>query len=260
MQKTWTLLWILLPVAALAWHYGPGQADLARDQASDHWRLAESAEASGNWKEAAKQYQLAHKALPEEAVHERRRLSISHAKARIQNGEMIPGQEQLIDVIAEMEEDKSTAPALMAAARSELAAASYYAAWLMRMEGATAEEWKPEAERARQQFRLLAETGQIRDASVLESVDKNLEATIRLEQMDLSTLLAQPPPKNCPKNCKSLSQRKRKQCQSRCQSDGKKKKKENKDEKKQNKKKKEKKDGRKEIKKAGASEREEGGS
>ncbi len=106
-------------------------------------------------------------------------------------------------------------------ATDELARSSYYAAWIMRLEGAAADEWKPEAERARQQFRLLAERaedGKSQDAALFK---RNLEATIRLEQMDLNTLLAKPLPKKCC-NCKSLSQRKRKQCQAQCKAAGKK--------------------------------------
>jgi hypothetical protein len=41
--------------------------------------------------------------------------------------------------------------------RANVGTASYYAAWLMRLEGAAREEWTAEAENARQHFRLLSE-------------------------------------------------------------------------------------------------------
>ena len=104
--------------------------------------------------------------------------------------------------------------------RHELAMSGYYAAWLMRLEGATEEEWMTEAERARQGFRWLAEQADQRGEATSDVYRQNLEATIRLQQMDLSTLLAKPLPKKCPKNCRGLCQRKRKQRQSRCQSSG----------------------------------------
>jgi hypothetical protein len=121
--------------------------------------------------------------------------------------------------------------AIVEQATDELARSSYYAAWIMRLEGAAPDEWKPEAERARQQYRLLAERAESRlslressaggDAADAGLFKRNLEATIRLEQMDLSTLLARPLPKKCC-NCKNLSQRKRKQCQAQCKAGGKK--------------------------------------
>ena len=94
---------------------------------------------------------------PEENVADRRRLELAEAYHRIQAGEMIEGQEKLEQLLADLQQDEKGDPVLLASARHELARSSYYAAWLMRLEGATAEEWKPEAERARQQFRLLAE-------------------------------------------------------------------------------------------------------
>jgi hypothetical protein len=174
-------------------------------------------------------------------------------------GELIQSQEQLEQLLSDLEAEDDRDPELTASVRHELATASYFTAWLMRLEGATADEWKPEAERARQQYRLLAEQADDEQPAPSAAADdraaafkKNLESTIRLEQMDLSVLMSMPLPKDCPKNCKNLSQRKRKQCQSRCKGEGKgKKKKEGK------------KDARQEIKKqknAGLNVRGEGGS
>ena len=72
---------------------------------------------------------------------------------------MIEGQEQLQKLLTRLEANPDQDPELRKTVSAELAAASYYTAWVMRLEGATAEEWKPEAEQARQQFRLLAERG-----------------------------------------------------------------------------------------------------
>ena len=150
---------------------------------------------------------------------------------RINAGEMIEGQEQLGKLLAKFEAGDEASPAgaasaeqkatLVEQATDELARSSYYAAWIMRLEGAAPDEWKPEAERARQQYRLLAERAADGNAADAGLFQRNLEATIRLEQMDLSTLLARPLPKKCC-NCKNLSQRKRKQCQAQCKAGGKK--------------------------------------
>ena len=47
--------------------------------------------------------------------------------------------------------------ALQARVRETLAESQYYLAWLMRLEGVAREEWLPELESARQNYRLLAE-------------------------------------------------------------------------------------------------------
>ncbi len=217
--------WLVVPIAVVALHFGPGQNHLGRDKAGFFASSAEAAVARSDWPQADRLLNYAIQALPEDADYDRRRLEIAHAKARIYSGDMIGGQEQLQSLIEEMEQiPAAEAEAdLMAAARHELATASYYAAWIMRLEGASADEWKPETTRARQQFRLLAEQSAEEDED-RESFAMNVEATIKLEQMDLAVLMALPPPKNCPKGCKNLSQRKRKQCQSRCRSSGKEKK------------------------------------
>lgn len=214
--------WLLLPIAALAWHFGPGRAALERDLASDSLRLASSAGAAENWTGAAAAFRSAGQRLPESDVQDRRRIALAEALAQVRGGALVDGQEQLESLVTELENDPSADAQLLASVRAELATASYYAAWMMRLEGATPEEWKPEAERARQQFRLLAEremvaSGQSATDSQLASA-KNLEAVIRLEQMSLEELLARPLPKNCCSNCKNLCQKKRQQRASRCRS------------------------------------------
>jgi hypothetical protein len=211
----------LIPVGLAAWHFGPGQPQLARDKAGDLLRKAEAAEANQEWDEAGALYSQAAAQLPETDQTERNRLQLLQARARIRNGEILEGQEQLEKLLTLMSNEPAGSPALATDAFHELASASYYAAWIMRLEGATAEEWKPEAETARQIFRFLAERAEQAGEGDAETFQMNLENTIRLEQMDLSTLRAKPPPKKCGCcNCKNLSQRKRKQCQSKCQGKG----------------------------------------
>ncbi|HUG68675.1 MAG TPA: hypothetical protein VMM76_13050 [Pirellulaceae bacterium] len=208
------IIWILLPVGLAAWHFGPGQRLLHSDLAADQLKLGRRAETIGDWKTAAVSYSLANHQWPEDSVSARRRIRLAEANATINAGNLIVGQEQLESLISEMEEDEQADGDLLAAARHGLGTSCYYAAWMMRLEGAEADEWLQEAELARQQFRLLAETS---DGGQQQQVAaENLEATIRLEQMDLRTLMAKPLPKNCCSNCNSLCQQKRKQMASRC--------------------------------------------
>ncbi len=215
--------WFVCPIAVVAWHFGPGQNQYARDIAGDHLDLGSEAAARQKFATSADSYSAAISTIPDDDHDARDRLQLEHARVRIQAGEMVEGQEQLQKLLEDLESRGNLSSELATSARNELATATYYAAWLMRLEGATVEEWKPEAERARQQFRLLAEQHGGNGPESGLQFQKNLEATIRLEQMDLDVLMAKPLPKNCPCNCKNLSQRKRKQCQSRCKSGDKKK-------------------------------------
>ncbi len=217
MGRLFFAVWWLIPVGLAAWHFGPGQPQLARDRAGDLLRKAEAAEARQDWAEAAALYSRAAAELPESDLAQRNRLQVLQARSRIRSGEILEGQEQLEKLLALLSNEPAGSAALATDAFHELATASYYAAWIMRLEGATVDEWKPEAETARQLFRFLAERARQSGDGDAETFEKNLENTIRLEQMDLSALRAKPPPKNCNCNCKNLSQRKRKQCQSRCQ-------------------------------------------
>jgi hypothetical protein len=209
------LLWLVAPVLAMAWHYGPGQGSLARDEADLLIRSAEAAAVKGDWEMAAGLYAQAITHLPADDQAARQRLRLEQARARALAGELVDALDELDSLLGAVEPDSPLATVV----RHELAVCNYHAAWLMRLEGAAPDEWKPAAEQARQCFRLLAERA-VRAGTDAEAHLRNLEATIRLEQMDLSALLAKPPPKNCPKCCRSLSQRKRKQSQSRCEGEG----------------------------------------
>jgi hypothetical protein len=216
MRKPWILLWCLVPVGAVAWHFGPGQRWLAADVAGEALQRAQAAEAAGDWESAAAGYGAALESLPVGNALTRERLQLAEARAAVRSGELVEGEDSLEKLLAELDVEGRSADAIGTAARHELASAGYYTAWLMRLEGATADEWKPEAERARQQFRLLAEQLKAIAGPEGRAAQENLEATIRLEQMDLSELIARPLPKNCPNCCKNLCQKKRKQFQSRC--------------------------------------------
>lgn len=223
MSAKWIYLWFAIPAIAFALHYGPGHDWLRSADASSLVRSAERREFAGDWEKAAEKYVAALATLPVEAVAERQKLEVCLGRALVQGGNLVEGQDRLEKTLAELIQTGQGDAAVARDARYELATASYHAAWIMRLEGATAEEWKPEAEAARQHFRLLAETTtETPAAGESNTFERSVEATIRLEQMDLSELRAKALPKNCP-NCKNgLCQKKRKQAAGRCNSSGKK--------------------------------------
>jgi hypothetical protein len=234
MSIRWIIAWFCCPLAILAFHWGPGQRWLDRDLAE---RQADAADVSfhkHDFQDAAAYYAAAALKLPADDDARRRTLDLAQGSALVRAGDIVEGQELLEKTLRELEEAGAGDSPLGIATRHELAASSYYAAMIMRLEGGAPEDWKPEAERARQQFRLLAEQAESQSLTAVgveqgnpqssanqlisTVMQQNLEATIRLEQMDLSELLARPLPKNCPNCKKNLCQRKRKQCADRCNS------------------------------------------
>ena len=191
-------LWALAPVALLAYHFGPGQAGLAREEAKASIRAALDFEAGQQWQQAIDAYNEALATLPDTETAKRQQLQLARANARIYVGELpeaMLAMEHLLNETA-----KSSDSELESKVRSSLASAQYYTGWLMRLELAEKKEWKEPLEKARQNFRLLAEQTAKTDATASEDHQKNLEAVVRLARMDLSEVQALPLPKKCEGN------------------------------------------------------------
>ena len=203
-------LWALAPVALLAYHFGPGQDGLAREEAKSSIQAALDfeakaisrteldSEAKKQWRQAIDAYNDALAALPDTETAKRQQLQLARANARIYVGELpeaMLSMEHLLDETARGDDSE-----LESKIRSSLASAQYYTGWLMRLELAEKEEWKEPLEKARQNFRLLAEQTAKTDAKASEDHQKNLEAVVRLARMDLSEVQALPLPKKCEGN------------------------------------------------------------
>jgi len=212
-------VWLLVPVVLLAVHYGPGQRGIARDRAAEKLALAQAAEKTEAWTGAMEHYADALAALPATDAKQRYQIRLAAAKARMYSGELPEAKADLEGLLADAQKSGADAE-LVREIRANLASAEYYAGWLMRLEGASTEEWMAETESSRQHFRLLAEQTQSQPAAGLATdYQKNLEAVIRLELMDLSELKGLPLPKQC-KNCSNCSSKCRKQRESACKNSG----------------------------------------
>jgi hypothetical protein len=209
-------VWLLAAVGLMAYHYGPGQARLALDDAARKVAAAKECEAKEDWQGAFEAWGAALAATPKEDVAVRLELRLAQARTRMYTGELPEAMMDLEALLTEAERGPAGKP-LVKEVRGTLAGAQYYAAWLMRLEGAATEEWLIPAEGARQHFRLLAE--QAETPAQGDGYKKNLEAAIRLTQMDLSELQGMPLPKSC-SGCKNVSQKCRSQSQSQCKSQG----------------------------------------
>lgn len=200
MRSLLTVAWLVIPVALLAYHYGPGQEKLARDRAARELKVAEAAEAKDDWKAAHAAYGRALQNLPEKDSEARLKARLAQSKTRMYFGELPEAAEEVDALLADAHKDAAS-QALKDEIRSTAGSMRYYLGWLMRLEGAETEEWTEQTEAARQEFRLLAEQSQARgDAGAAKGHQENLEASIRLARMDISELKGLPLPKQCQGN------------------------------------------------------------
>jgi len=96
-------LWALAPVALLAYHFGPGQAGLAREEAKANIQAALDFEAKKQWQQAIDAYNDALAALPDTETAKRQQLQLARANARIYVGELpeaMLSMEHLLDETA----------------------------------------------------------------------------------------------------------------------------------------------------------------
>jgi hypothetical protein len=197
---------VVLAVAGSVILFGPLAWLLDEDRAATARAAAAEAIAAGDAAGAMEALSAAEAAL--QAAHGEdaagpaaSELARLRARSAIAAGDLVGGAAALGALLRE----EGATPGL----RHEAAASLFNLAWGMRLEGAARDEWMPLAEEARQHFRLLAETA---GGELAAAAARNLEATLRLQRMDLSELQGLPLPKDC-KGCKNLSQRQRKQRQ-----------------------------------------------
>lgn len=185
-------IWLLLPLGFAAWHYGPGQDHLERDDARVLIEKAEAALAEEDYEEAIKQWSDAIGKLPKEEVTLSRRLELEIAKAKMLSQKLPEAREELAELMIRLDDDPDADQALRDETRSALANSRYYMTYLMKLEGLPDAAWEPEIEAARQEYKLLAETAA--DSSLAKSSADDLEAAIRLARIDPTELYGLPIP------------------------------------------------------------------
>jgi hypothetical protein len=194
--------WLLLPIGFGIWHFGPGQEMVQLDEVARLLAEADDLAAAQKWAKAEEKYAEALKRLPSGKVDEGRRIRLELARAQMQGSELPAAHRGLKGLCEELQDDKAVAPELLADARSTLAQSQYYMTWLMRLEGLPREEWEPEIEASRQNYRLLAEGAETAgDAEGQKKHQEDLESAVRLARMDLSELQGLPLPSQCKCKC-----------------------------------------------------------
>ncbi len=188
-MRTFLLLsWMALPVAGVAYHYGPVQDRLVLDEVARIVASADSAVVDEDWRGAVDGYGAALAKLPAGQVDTARYIRLQRAKSQMNAQELPVAARDLEALVDEIESDPSASAEHKREGRRALANSQFYMTWLLRLEGKTRAEWEPQIEAARQNYRLLAE------ADVGVAGKQDLEAAIRLERIELEDLQGLPLP------------------------------------------------------------------
>lgn len=189
------VLWMLIPVGALAYHLGPGQSGMKRDKVAQILADADVKVLDENWPGAETLYKEALDLLPEDAVAVQRRTRLELAKCQMNNKGLPQANEDLKVLVDELMDDESSDPGLLADARTALANSQYYITWLMRLEGRPQDVWEPEITSSQQIYRLLAEQAEEgNDAEMITIRKSDVESAVKLARMDIGELQGLPLP------------------------------------------------------------------
>ena len=182
-------LWLLVPLGFAAYHYGPGQEQVKLDDTEALLAEARSAVKDEDWTIAIESYQKALAKLPKKNKEDSIRIQLEIAKAKMQSSGLPEAREDLASLVSQLNDDPSISSGLKEETLSALANARYYMTYLMKLEGLPAEEWEPEIEAARQEYKLLAQTGDDKEKHLAD-----LESAIRLARAEPTELYGLPIP------------------------------------------------------------------
>ncbi|BCX48377.1 hypothetical protein HAHE_22850 [Haloferula helveola] len=198
MKRYLALLWLMLPLPLVVLHFSRGQKWLEIDEARVLVIQGEDAEKEGDWEAADSAYREAARLVATEKPDLKLRLDLAQVRTRFRKGEAV----EAIDLSEALVNDPSfrAMPGEFREEARELAGRiHYYAAWVMRLEGASRELWMEEAELARQNYRLLVEEfdhgGKPANGSEPAAHQKDLESAVQLQRLSLTELMARPLPK-----------------------------------------------------------------
>lgn len=194
-MKRWLLLlWLLLPLPVIVWHYGPGQRWLARDRANALIGRGQQSESGKDWAAAETLYREAVARIGNTDPAVRARLDMALVRCRFRQGGAVEAIEEADRILAGPGFAGLPEP-LQREARELAGRIHYYAAWVMRLEGAQRDLWMEEADLARQNYRLLTESSMSAGLAQYGAAQQtNLESAVRLQRMSLTELMGKPLP------------------------------------------------------------------
>jgi len=172
MKKTLVLLWMLFPVGVAAYHFNVGPKQMLREQA--YRRLVEirqlERQAEPDWQLILEQYdRLVEDLPPDEDPRVYHEIRLAQGRARLEMLDLATAIDDLTRLLQETAAAYGENARLTRGVRETLGKAHYYATWVLKMNNAAEDEWRPFAERARQLFRYLAELEDPREFQRYES-------------------------------------------------------------------------------------------
>lgn len=198
MKQFILVVWLMVPVAAGAYHFGPGQEQMKMDTVSSLLAQADSFVDAGQWEDAIRTYDQALARLPDEHTQLRRQVRLEMAKAKMHAGALPEAFVDLQTLNDELRAEVEVDPKLAEQVEEAFANAQFYVTWVLRLEGEPRENWEPIIESSRQTYRRLAEQATQRGDSLSAVKQKeSLEAAIRLARLDLDELQGLPLPAQC---------------------------------------------------------------
>lgn len=191
-KKKWlVLLWLLIPVGLLSYHYGPGQKALAWREAQSHFEKARGLEKNAHWEQAIDEYQQAMSTLPidihqnEKTLLARDQLRYAQIRARFQLGHLSESIDELRMLADEVQKRHGADSPLFYDIRDLLGRVHFQAMIALRLESAEEDVWKRQWELSRQNFRYLAERTPLH-RNTLDR--KNLEVVIKSADLPVEVL------------------------------------------------------------------------
>jgi tetratricopeptide (TPR) repeat protein len=162
-QKWLIVLWLLIPVALLSYHFGPGQRELAWREAGASYTAAAEYEQQQHWEQAIDAYGQALNTVPttaedvSAATLARDQLRLAQLRAAFQLGKLDDTLTDTRQFVEHVESTHGAESSLAYDARDFLGRVHYQAMIALRLESAEKQVWMKHWELARQNFRFLAE-------------------------------------------------------------------------------------------------------
>ena len=187
--------WLFVGLGGTIFHFGPGQQHLEVDKVNLVLNDARECVANEQWIDAVDKFNEVLADLPGDKVTESRSVILEKAKCQMMAAKLPETRETLEGLLDDVRNDETSDRKFTADVQSALANSQYYMTWLMRLEGMSEEEWKPEIEAARQHYtQLTIDAKELGDEELLSRSAEDLESSIRLARMDLSELQGLPLP------------------------------------------------------------------
>lgn len=178
MRRWLVLVWLLIPVGLVAYHYDKGPRHIQQEKAHAFLRGIRRMELQKDpdWEEILARYDRLAGMLPwgEDPIV-LREIRLAKAKARLECLDLAQAIEDLDVLLPEVANAYGDQAPITRATREAMGKAQYLAAWVLKGALASEQEWRPHAERARQSFRYLAEH---EDPAAFEAYRRRVDRTV----------------------------------------------------------------------------------